>query len=75
MIRFTGDGEFVPASMRRFRKKPVVVMATRIEVNFEVVTLEGIMKGNPRDWLIQGIKGELYPCANDIFIETYEEVV
>jgi hypothetical protein len=23
-------------------------------------------------WLIRGVKGELYPCAPDIFSETYE---
>jgi len=26
------------------------------------------------DWIIQGIKGEYYPCKSDIFHETYEEV-
>lgn len=24
------------------------------------------------DWVIRGIKGELYPCKNDIFERTYE---
>jgi hypothetical protein len=26
------------------------------------------------DWIIRGVKGELYPCKPDIFEETYEEV-
>lgn len=26
------------------------------------------------DWVIRGVKGELYPCKNLVFIETYEEV-
>jgi hypothetical protein len=26
------------------------------------------------DWIIRGIKGELYPCKPDIFAATYDEV-
>lgn len=38
-----------------------------------IPTLEGIHKANPGDWIIKGIKGELYPCKPDIFEATYEE--
>lgn len=34
---------------------------------------EGIMIGLPGDWIIQGIKGEIYLCRNDISEATYEE--
>ena len=37
-----------------------------------VATLEGIMLAKPGDYIIQGIKGELYPCKPDIFAATYE---
>lgn len=37
-------------------------------------TLEGDMTANINDWIIKGIKGEVYPCKPDIFEETYEEV-
>jgi len=37
-------------------------------------TLEGTMHVNIGDYVIKGIKGELYPCKSDIFIESYEEV-
>ncbi len=40
----------------------------------EVTTLEGRMLVDWDDWLIQGVKGELYPCKPDIFAETYEPV-
>ena len=40
----------------------------------EVVTLEGKMRIDPGDWLIRGVKGELYPCKPDIFEATYEKV-
>ena len=35
-------------------------------------TLEGQMCCNAGDWIIRGVKGELYPCKHDIFIATYE---
>ena len=37
-------------------------------------TLEGVHKIDFDDWIIQGIKGELYPCKPDIFEMTYEPV-
>lgn len=37
-------------------------------------TLEGEMKVDKGDWIIRGVKGELYPCKPDIFAETYEAV-
>ena len=39
-----------------------------------IVTLEGTMIGTPPDWIIRGVKGELYPCREDIFKATYEAV-
>ena len=39
-----------------------------------IVTLEGDMKANIGDWIIKGVKGELYPCKPDIFDQTYEKV-
>ena len=37
-------------------------------------TLEGVMMANPGDWIIRGVKAELYPCKPDIFEATYEAV-
>lgn len=37
-------------------------------------TLEGTMMALPGDYIIKGIKGELYPCKPDIFDLTYEAV-
>lgn len=37
-------------------------------------TLEGDMVAMPGDWIIQGVKGELYPCKDEIFRQTYEQV-
>lgn len=35
-------------------------------------TLEGDMVAEPGDWIIRGVKHELYPCKPDIFAATYE---
>lgn len=37
-----------------------------------IKTLEGLMTADLRDFIIKGVKGELYPCKPDIFEATYE---
>lgn len=37
-----------------------------------ISTFEGMMRGDYGDYIIKGIKGEIYPCKPDIFEETYE---
>ena len=39
-----------------------------------VRTLEGDHTARPGDWIMRGVKGELYPCKPDIFALTYEPV-
>lgn len=41
---------------------------------YYVQTLEGAMKVSDGDYIIKGVKGEFYPCREDIFLQTYEEV-
>ena len=38
-----------------------------------IPTLEGEMRAEIGDWIIRGVKGELYPCKPDIFELTYED--
>ena len=47
---------------------------TRDQPYAYVHTLEGDMRGDAGDWIIRGVKGELYPCKDDIFRATYEPV-
>ena len=42
--------------------------------HFTIKTLEGDMRADEGDYIIKGVKGEVYPCKPDIFEETYEEV-
>lgn len=43
-------------------------------VTMEIKTLEGNHIANRGDYIIRGIKGEIYPCKPDIFEKTYELV-
>ena len=40
----------------------------------EIFTLEGVMSASPGDWIIRGIVGELYPCTQYVFEQSYEKV-
>ncbi len=91
--------------MSQYRKKPVVIEAFKLGVDYmpdwfmdavtenEVVlhgtssgfdhvydtnadihTLEGWHHANYGDYIIRGVKGELYPCKADIFDMTYDMV-
>lgn len=39
-----------------------------------IKTLEGTMEAKVGDFIIRGVKGEIYPCKPDIFNLTYEPV-
>ena len=43
-------------------------------IQLAIPTLEGLMIADENDWVIKGVKGELYPCKPDIFEATYESV-
>ena len=60
--------------MPKFRKKPVVIEAERVWQREAIITLEGVMTAEAGDWLITGVKGEQYPCKDDIFRMTYEAI-
>lgn len=44
------------------------------DTHCEIKTLEGVMRGEIGDYIIKGIKGEIYPCKPDIFEASYERV-
>lgn len=41
-------------------------------MGLQIPTLEGLMIGTQGDFIIKGVKGEIYPCKPDIFNMTYE---
>ncbi len=73
--------------MTKYRKKPVVIEAEQwfpgktvpgvyeaFNVGY-IDTLEGTLSGKSGDYVITGAKGEKYFCREDIFLETYEQVI
>lgn len=52
-------------------KKPIPIQAIQIGQPFWVKSLEGNHQGKAGDYLLQGVRGELYICDKSIFEETY----
>lgn len=50
------------------------VLPVSKEDGIYINTLEGKMHAKAEDYLICGVKGEIYPCKPDIFELTYEAV-
>ena len=61
-----GTGKWQP-----YRKRPVVISAFRTTEQVEIETWEGTMTAEPGDWIIRGIQGEIYPCKDSVFKQTY----
>lgn len=57
---------------RKAVKKPIPIRCAEIDDEFEVETMEGIMKGKKGDLLIIGVNGEMYPIDREIFRKTYD---
>lgn len=47
-------------------------MSAQLPDLLEITTLEGMHLVSWGDWIIRGVKGELYPCKDEIFAMTYE---
>ena len=45
----------------------------RLRIAF-IATLSGVVRAKVGDWILRGVKSELYPCKPDIFQATYEAV-
>jgi len=55
-------------------KKLPVYTELKEPLELKIPTLEGDMKASKGDYIIKGIKGEIYPCKPDIFKEIYSLV-
>ena len=54
--------------------KPNQLVAYKTKEEQYLVTLNGIVKTNPGDWIITGVNGEQYPCDPEIFKQLYDIV-
>lgn len=39
---------------------------------FKIISDHGNLKANVGDWIMRGVNGEHYPCADDVFKKTYK---
>ena len=71
-----GEGELLTVTDEQPGELAGDVVAGRVRYPEDgtmlIETLEGVMCATPGDWIIRGVKGELYPCKPDIFAATYE---
>lgn len=69
MIYAKSEWKALPRVIRdEYEKGNVIFCADHISI----VTLEGTHRADPDDKVICGVKGELYPCKNEIFMMTYD---
>ena len=74
-IRWGQLPDWLPRPMLTIADSPAGPLIGEIIRNgdcLEIGTLEGVMRAQPGDWIIRGVKGEIYPCKPDIFAATYE---
>ena len=65
-------GELPKLEFQKAIKKPIPIRCIQMAEAFEVVTLEGTLTGKAGDYLMVGVRGEMYPCSKEIFEETYD---
>ncbi len=53
-------------------KKRIPIRVCQMDKDFTVETLEGTLSGNKGDYLVVGVRDELYPIKKEIFEETYD---
>jgi len=39
-----------------------------------IPTPGGALRAELTDWIIRGVKGDVYPCKNEVFVASYEPV-
>jgi hypothetical protein len=69
-VKWTGDLNESLIDLVK-RGKCEVILSNK---NLIIHTLEGEHTANIGDYIIKGVKDELYPCKPDIFEQTYESV-
>jgi hypothetical protein len=69
-VQFTGDN---PQEVMVLADEQTMVFR-RERKTLLISTLEGEMTARPGDWVVKGVKGEVYPVKPDIFEATYEAV-
>lgn len=73
-IQFTGENadalvEFGAGAILHMRA------SDQLRVNTSLITgRQGVAYAGVGDWVVKGVKGEVYPCRDDVFKLTYEAI-
>ncbi len=67
-VQFLQEGKCAPV------ETPDVGKLKLVATGAVIGTIEGPMNAAWGDYIIRGVKGEVYSCREDIFLETYEAV-
>ncbi len=73
MRRFK-KGEVPRLDFRKAVKKPIPMQVIQINEPFEVETMEGVFSAKAGDFLVVGVRGEMYAIDQQIFYQTYDFV-
>lgn len=74
-FKWTGDHEQSEDPewiVDKIKSGEVWIGRDRKKTEIYIETLEGVMRGQRGDYIIKGLKGEIYPCKPDIFEASYE---
>ena len=77
-IQWNGDIEYLRNAFNQLTEDEIRIW-NYVQINEDKKTvlisnLKGETTVSVGDWIIIGIHGEFYPCKDDIFKKTYEEV-
>lgn len=65
---------FTDQDLIHIRKKPVISHAFVAKCRLFVTTPHGALWASAGDYIIKDVRGDLYPCAKEVFEQTYEVV-
>lgn len=73
-VLLPNEPHLIPLWFTKARAEGMVQLWDEGEQYCMIQTLEGRMKANAGDYIVLGVKGEIYPCKPDIFEMTYEKI-
>ena len=73
-LYFQNHFHFIEEKIPPFVTIQGVTFPVTKEATIIVPTLEGQHIASNLDWIIKGVKGELYPCKPDIFELTHDKI-
>jgi hypothetical protein len=66
------DGDSLKLILAMAHGEDRVLFAADGTADLLIPTLEGEMRAKVGDWIIRGVKNEIYPCKPDIFEALYD---